>query len=62
MIEIRKSHLIIASGTLLNLGSSLILSVFAIADIYIKSFALFFGIILLRIAIYTEDKMEQIYG
>lgn len=61
MIEIRKSQLIIATGVLINLGSGLILSIFAVKEAYLKIIILLFGIILLRGAIFLEDKMEQIY-
>lgn len=61
MIEIRKSQLIIAIGVLINLGSGLILSIFAVTDAYLKATALLFGIILLRGAVFLEDKLEQVY-
>ena len=62
MIEIRKSHLIIAIGLFMNLGSGLLLTFFAVSDIYTRAISLLSGIILIRIAILIEDKLEQVYG
>lgn len=62
MIEIRRSHLIVVLGALINLGSSLLLAFFAITDSLMKTAAVLFGLILLRIAVYIEDKTEEIYG
>lgn len=62
MIEIRRSHPIVVLGAVINLGSGLLLSFFAITNSYMKTVVVIFGIILLRIAVYIQDKIEEIYG